>query len=203
MSENLKQRAKEILDIQTESVNDLNITEEMLRAIEVIIERSENKKGRVITAGMGKAGIIGHKMSATMASIGIPSFFVSPAESAHGDIGRIGPDDTLIVFSNSGSTSEVMNMIQTVNRLNDNNNFIISIGSSKNPKIPVDLAIGYGKLEESCVVSKVPSTSTTVMLIIADIIAITAAESMGFDDSWFKKRHPGGAIGKSYEGKDH
>ncbi|MHA1339791.1 MAG: SIS domain-containing protein [Promethearchaeota archaeon] len=186
------------MEIQRNAISNLKISQEMLKAIEKIVEVTRNK-GRIIISGMGKAGIIGYKMSATLSSIGIPSFFVHPAEAAHGDIGRISSDDLVIVFSNSGSTAECVNMVNTLHQLNDHKNFVIVIGSSSTPKIEANLAVSYGKVKESCVVSKVPSTSTTIMLLIADIIAITAAESIGLNDEWFKKRHPGGAIGQSYK----
>lgn len=195
---NMETRANEILNIQRDAVNTIKINSEILSAIEKIIEIKQ-KNGRIITTGMGKAGIIAYKMSATLASIGFPSFFINPAEAAHGDVGRIAPEDVVITFSNSGSTSEVVNMIKTLHGLNNNRNYIITIGSNKNPQIPTNLAISYGDVAESCVVSKVPSTSTTIMLIIADIIAITAAEMIGLNDQWFKARHPGGAIGVSYQ----
>ncbi|MBD3186979.1 SIS domain-containing protein [Candidatus Bathyarchaeota archaeon] len=190
-------RAREILEIQKTAINDLEITGAMEDAIEHLASAG-NSGRRVITTGMGKAGIIATKMSATLASLGIPSFFVSPAEAGHGDLGRICPGDLIIVFSNSGSTGEVLSMITNLHDLNGGGNHVITIGSKDDPEIPHDLAISYGQLEESCVVKRVPSTSTTLLLVIADILAITAAESLGLDDSWFKARHPGGSIGKSY-----
>ena len=194
------ERAKEILKIQLDAVSKLEITANYEKAIDKLIEvRNGSNSGRIIITGMGKAGIIGFKMSATLASIGFPSFFISPAEAGHGDLGRIAPDDLIIVFSNSGSTGELVSMINSLHNFNEGKNFVITIGGSNEPKIPTDLVISYGKIEESCVVSKVPSTSTTLMLIIADIISITAAEKIGLNDDWFKIRHPGGAIGVSYK----
>jgi len=195
---NLKHRAEEILGIQKEAIQNLETSNSWLKSIELIKSVAENR-GRIITTGMGKAGIIGNKMSATLASVGIPSFYVHPAESLHGDLGRIASGDLVVVFSHSGSTTEVQNMISQLNTLNCNNNTIILISGSKKPSISHTHLISYGEIEESSVVKKVPSTSTTIMLIIADVLAITSAESLGFNDEWFKKRHPGGAIGKSYE----
>ena len=198
---NIKNRASEILQIQNSAISNLEISDEIIKAINKISEMRD-KNGRIITTGMGKAGIIAYKMSATLSSIGFPSFFVSPAEAGHGDLGRISGEDLIIVFSNSGSTGEVVNMINHLHVLNNNKNFIITICSTEKPKVKTNLVINYGKLHESCVVSKVPSTSTTVMLVIADILAITASESVGLSDKWFKIRHPGGAIGRAYkEGK--
>ncbi|MHA1791684.1 MAG: SIS domain-containing protein [Promethearchaeota archaeon] len=196
----IEQRANEILGIQRDAVENLKVSREIVEAVNKIKEMHDSN-GRIITTGMGKAGIIAFKMSATLSSIGLPSFHVHPGEAAHGDLGRIMPDDLIIVFSNSGKTSEVIAMINHLHALNDGKNFVICIGSNSDPEISHDLAISYGSVKESCVVSKVPSTSTTLMLIIADILAITAAESLGLSDEWFKIRHPGGAIGESYKKK--
>ena len=199
---NLKHRADEILGIQKDAIQKLQTEDSWVKSIELIKSVAENK-GRIITTGMGKAGIIGKKMSATLASIGIPSFYVHPAEALHGDLGRIASNDLVIVFSHSGSTTEVRNMITHLHGLNDSKNTIIIISGSVDPQIPYNHLVCYGDLEESSIVKKVPSTSTTIMLIIADVLAITAAESLGFIDEWFKKRHPGGAIGESYENTEN
>lgn len=193
----LQERANEILKTQQKFVASISVDDAMLTAIEEIRNAKKNAR-RVITTGMGKAGIIATKMSATLASIGIPSFFVHPAEAAHGDLGRIAPGDLVIVFSHSGNTGEVNRFIAALSSLNNQTNLVITISGNATPGIPSNLVVSYGKIVESCIVEKVPSTSTTLMLIIADILAITAAESLGFTDEWFKARHPGGAIGQSY-----
>jgi arabinose-5-phosphate isomerase len=195
----IKKRATEVLKTQQLAVQNVAITPAMLQAIEKIAGM-KGRGGRVVTTGMGKAGIIATKMSATLASIGLPSFFVSPAEAAHGDVGRIAPEDLVVVFSHSGSTGEVVSMVEVLHVLNGKKNVVIAIGGADKPKIPADIVVTYGVIQESCVVAKVPSTSTTLMLVIADVLAITAAESIGLDDSWFKARHPGGAIGQAYKG---
>lgn len=195
----IKKRATEVLKTQQLAVQNVAITPAMLQAIEKIAGM-KGRGGRVVTTGMGKAGIIATKMSATLASIGLPSFFVSPAEAAHGDVGRIAPEDLVVVFSHSGSTAEVVSMVETMHALNGKQNVVIAIGGADKPKIPANIVVSYGAVQESCVVAKVPSTSTTLMLVIADVLAITAAESLGLDDSWFKARHPGGAIGQAYTG---
>jgi len=195
---NIEKRANEILEIQRNAILNLKISSEMIIAINKIIETTKNEK-LIITSGIGKAGIIASKMSATLSSIGIRSIYIHPAESLHGDLGRVSPNDLIIIFSHSGSTMECINMVNAINKLNNYNNYIITISSSKSPKIESNLVISYGNIEESCIVKKVPSTSTTIMLIIADILALTAAESIGLNDDWFRLRHPGGAIGSFYQ----
>ncbi len=195
---NLKHRADEILGIQKKAVQNLQSSDQWLTAIELIYSKAK-ALGRIVTTGMGKAGIIAKKMSATLSSIGVPSFYVHPAESLHGDLGRITSEDLVVVFSHSGSTEEVQRMITHLKILNNQENTIIIITGSIKPVIPYDHLVSYGKIEESSFVTKVPSTSTTLMLIIADVLAITAAEALGFSDEWFQQRHPGGSIGKSYK----
>ncbi len=195
---NLKQRADEILGIQKDAIRKLVTNDSWLKSIQLIKSVAENHQ-RIITTGMGKAGIIAQKMSATLSSIGIPSFYTHPAESLHGDLGRISSNDLLIVFSHSGSTSELHQMVSHLYALNESKNTVIIISSSDNPSIPHNHLLCYGKIKESSIVKKVPSTSTSIMLIIADVLAITAAESLGFNDEWFRQRHPGGAIGQSYK----
>jgi arabinose-5-phosphate isomerase len=194
---NLMERAEEILRIQKDAVSNLQITKSWQKIIKKIIFVVENH-GRIVTTGMGKAGIIAQKMSATLASIGIPSFYTHPSESLHGDIGRIIPGDLVIVFSHSGNTNEVKQMISHLHILNKHKNQIVVITGNPEAEISYDQLLYYGKIVESSVVRKVPSSSTTIMLIISDVLAISAAESLGFCDDWFKKRHPGGSIGKSY-----
>jgi arabinose-5-phosphate isomerase len=199
---NLKERAEKILGIQKEFIEKIEIDDSWVTSI-TLIKSVAQKNGGIITTGMGKAGIIAQKMSATLSSIGIPSFYVHPAESLHGDIGRITPNDLIIVFSHSGTTMEVRSMIHHLHILNEKKNTIILISGNTNPEISHNQLVCYGNIEESSVVKKVPSTSTTLMLIISDVIAISAAESLGFNDELFKLRHPGGAIGKSYENTEN
>ncbi|MHA1672864.1 MAG: SIS domain-containing protein [Promethearchaeota archaeon] len=194
---NLTERANQILEIQKEAINKLFITKNYSSVI-LEIQSKISTPGLVVTTGMGKSGIIAQKMSATMASIGIPSFYVHPAESLHGDLGRISANDLIIIFSHSGTTGEIEKMLSHLHSINNSCNRTILISSCEKSKFDVTFLISYGKITESCQVDKVPSTSTTLMLIIADILAITAAEAAGFDESWFKARHPGGAIGDSY-----
>ncbi len=195
---NIEKRMEEILKIQQKAIASLTIDKNYAHAMEKICKAQQNGH-TVITTGMGKAGIIAQKMSATMASIGIPSFFLNPAEALHGDLGRVHLNDLVIVLSHSGATLEVSSMLASLHGLNHRSNEIILISGTVSPSFSVDVLISYGVITESCRVSKVPSTSTTLMLIIADILAISAAENLGFDNEWFKLRHPGGNIGNLYK----
>ncbi|MFX1274865.1 MAG: SIS domain-containing protein [Promethearchaeota archaeon] len=193
-----EKRAEEILQIQQKAVLNLKITSEMELAIESCIQTG-NKGMNIITSGMGKAGIIAQKMSATLCSIGLNSFFIHPAEALHGDIGRINSGDLIIVFSNSGSTREIILFIEALDLLNSQSNKIVCITNNPKPQFRTNIVVTYKMIQESCIVPEVPSTSTTLMLIIADVIAITAAEKSGLEEKIFRLRHPGGAIGEKYK----
>ena len=193
----LDKRAQEILQIQQKAVANLKITPEIEIAINTCIQTS-NKGMNIITSGMGKAGIIAQKMSSTLCSIGLNSYYIHPAEALHGDIGRINIEDLVIVFSNSGSTREIILFIEALDRLYNQSNKVICITNNPKPKFRSDIIVAYQMTEESCIVPEVPSTSTTLMLIIADVIAITSAEKSGLEEKTFRLRHPGGAIGEKY-----
>lgn len=193
----LENRAKDILKIQQKAVANLQITPEINMAIDSCVQTK--KKGlNIITSGIGKAGIIAQKMSATLCSIGLNSLYIHPDEALHGDIGRINSKDLIIIFSNSGTTQEIILFIQALDMLNINTNKILCISNNPKPKFRADIIVTYNMEEESCIISEVPSTSTTLMLIIADVIAITAAEKSGLNEKTFRLRHPGGAIGEKY-----
>jgi arabinose-5-phosphate isomerase len=189
-----------ILATQQAAVAALRINPEMRHAIELCVATATGPGGAsIITTGMGKAGIIAAKMSATLASIGLPSFYVSPADAAHGDLGRIKAQDLVIAFSHSGTTAELASMLSHLHALHQHQNNIILVTGAASTALPVSLVVSYGSVEEACVVPKVPSTSTTLMLIIADVVAIAAAEELGLSDAVFKPRHYGGAIGQAYQ----
>lgn len=192
---NLESRANEILQIQQKAVSNLQITPQIEKAIELCM-KTANKRNNIITSGMGKAGIIARKMSATLCSIGLNSFYIHPAEALHGDLGRINPKDQIIVFSHSGRTQEIALFIQALDLLNGHSNEIVCITNNPKPNFRTNIVVNYQIVQESCIVSEVPSTSTTLMLIIADVIAITAAEKCGLEEEIFRLRHPGGAIGE-------
>ena len=195
---NLENRANEILQIQQKAVSNLQITPQIKMAIESCIQIA-HKNSNIITSGMGKAGIIAKKMSATLCSIGLNSFYVHPGEALHGDLGRINPKDQIIVFSHSGRTQEIVLFIQALDLLNENSNKIVCITNNPKPNFRTNIVVNYQIIQESCIISEVPSTSTTLMLIIADVIAITAAEECGLEEKIFRLRHPGGAIGEKFK----
>ena len=163
-----------------------------IQAVDLIL----NCKGKVILAGIGKSGLIARKISATFSSVGIPSFFCDPAQALHGDMGQIEKKDLLVVFSNSGNTSELINMLKYANRFR-----IKVIGvASKSDSILLkasDVKLLTPKVKESDVIGMVPTTSTSIALLLGDCLATIVMTKRKFSKEKFKVFHPGGNIGGS------
>ena len=162
------------------------------KAIDLIL----NCKGKVIFAGIGKSGLVARKVSATFSSVGIPSFFCHPSEALHGDMGQIEKKDILIIFSYSGNTSELTNMLKYANRYR-----IKVIGvASKHDSILLkasDVKLLLPKVKESDNTGMVPTSSTSISLLLGDCIATTVMHQKKFSKEKFRVFHPGGNIGKS------
>ncbi len=163
-----------------------------VKAVDLIL----NCKGKVICAGIGKSGIIGKKISATFASVGIPSFFCDPAQALHGDMGQIEKKDILIIFSYSGNTSELTNMLKYANRFR-----IKIIGVASKPESVLlkasDIKLIIPKVRESDTTGIVPTSSTSITLLLGDCLATTVMNQRKFSKEKFKIFHPGGNIGNS------
>ena len=163
-----------------------------VKAVDLI----SNCKGKVIFAGIGKSGLIARKISATFSSVGIPSFFCDPAQALHGDMGQIEKKDILIIFSYSGNTSELTNMLKYANR------FVIKIigVASKKDSILLkasDIKIQLPKVKEADATGMVPTSSTSITLLFGDCLATTVMSKRKFSKEKFKIYHPGGNIGGS------
>ena len=153
-------------------------------------------KGKVIFAGVGKSGLIARKVSATFSSVGVPSFFCDPAQALHGDMGQIEKKDILIVFSYSGNTNELANMLKYANRFR-----IKVIGIASKPDSVLlkasDIKLTLPKIKEADLTGMVPTTSTSITLLLGDCLATTVMQIRNFSKEKFKVFHPGGNIGNS------
>ena len=160
------------------------------------VDQILNCKGKVIFAGVGKSGLIARKISATFSSVGIPSFFCHPSEALHGDMGQIEKKDILVIFSYSGNTSELTNMLKYANRYR-----IKIIGVASKPDSILlkasDIKLILPKVKEADVTGMVPTSSTTITLLLGDCLATTVMYQKKFSKEKFKVFHPGGNIGNS------
>ena len=187
VSETIRSMEK-LRDILTESMS-------ICEACEVIANASKNKS-IVITTGMGKAGHIAQKASSSFSSLGIPSFYIHPGESAHGDIGVVREGDILLVFSTSGKTREVIETVDFTRKLNIGKVIAITSHSDSIIRQKSDIIINMGEIQESGYLNIAPTTSIIVMLIIADMLALNVAEINNFTMEDFYIRHHGGYLGE-------
>jgi arabinose-5-phosphate isomerase len=187
------QRAKEVFTIESKAIQNLthNLDENFEKAIESIL----CSKGKLIVSGMGKSGIIGSKIAATLASTGTPSFFLHPGEAYHGDLGMIEKDDIVLLVSNSGETDEVLKLIPF---LKQQENITLSMSANpnstlgKNTHFHLNIAVE----EEACPLQLAPTSSTTATLAMGDALAVVLMEKRAFEESDFAQFHPGGSLGR-------
>lgn len=154
-----------------------------------------NSRGRVIVAGVGKSGLIGRKIAATLTSTGTPAAFLHPVESVHGDLGIVGPDDVAILLSKSGETAELLPLLQELKRLGV---AVIAITGDVTSTLgrAADAALDSAVEEEACPHDLAPTTSTTASLALGDALAVALLEQKGFRREDFARLHPGGSLGK-------
>ncbi|MGE5583762.1 MAG: KpsF/GutQ family sugar-phosphate isomerase [Bacillota bacterium] len=187
------EQAKAVLKIEAKAI--LNqadaLGEDFCRAVELILKRT----GRVVVTGMGKSGLIGRKISATLASTGTPSFFLHPAEGIHGDLGMVTPDDVVIAISGSGQNDEILAIMPTLKILGTP---VISLTSSKNSTLALnsDIVLEVKVGREACPLGLAPTASTTAHLAIGDALAVTLLKARNFTAENYALFHPGGALGR-------
>ena len=186
--------AKRAANIQINELKKIKkiFNKSFIKAVDLIL----NCKGKIIFAGIGKSGLIARKISATFSSVGIPSFFCDPAQALHGDMGQIEKKDILIIFSYSGNTSELTNMIKYANRYSIK---IIGIASKPDSILlkASDIKLILPKVKESDVTGMVPTSSTSITLLLGDCLATTIMRQKKFSKEKFKIYHPGGNIGNA------
>lgn len=191
----INELAKEVFDIEAKSILRLkdNIGDNFDKAIEILY----NCKGRVIVTGMGKSGLIGKKIAATLSSTGTPSYFLHPAESTHGDSGIITKQDVVIAISNSGETQELLNLLPIIKRFG-----VLMIGMTGKMGSTLaqasDVVLDISVEREACPLNKAPTASTTATLAMGDALAVCLLEKRGFTEEDFLIFHPSGALGKGF-----
>lgn len=191
--DNILEIAKRVLKIEAEAVSALSekLNSDFQRAVDIIF----SSKGRVVVTGMGKSGLVGKKIAATLASTGTPAFFLHPAEASHGDLGMVTPDDVIIAISNSGETEELVNLIPFLKRFN-----VSLISMTGNPESTLskaaDVTLDVSVKEEACPIGIVPTASTTATMAMGDALAVALLIKRGFKEEDFAFFHPGGSLGK-------
>ena len=189
----VKRLARQVIDIEKEALNlsHKSLDEQFIKAVDVIA----NCKGRVVVLGIGKSGIIGRKISATLASTGTPSFFVHPVEALHGDLGMITPGDVILAISFSGQTEEINKILPSLERRKLT---IISMTGHPHSKLALmsDIHLTVHIAREACPYNLAPTASTTATLAVGDALAICLMKIKHFEKRDFAQFHPGGSLGK-------
>ncbi len=185
--------ARSVIELEASAVKDVVnvIDEQFSKALELMYQCS----GSVILSGIGKAGLIGQKISATLASTGTPSHFLHPAEAVHGDLGRLREDDIVIVLSHGGETDEIIRLINLVKQRQIK---LIAITGDDDSTLAVhsDVALCMGKQDEACPLGAAPTVSTTCMLAIGDALALCLMKAREFGVEDYVQFHPGGSLGR-------
>ena len=189
---NVKERMAFIIEKEAEAINNINVTDDFEQALNLLL----TCPGKVITTGIGKAGYVANKFSATLSSTGTPAFFIHPAEAGHGDLGMVDPDDTIIAFSTSGKSIEVIEMLQNARHLGVSR----VIGVTSHADSPLrglsELILDMSSdIVEPCPLKVTPSASIAVMQAIGDALALTLMELKGFTTRDYGMRHHKGYLG--------
>jgi Predicted sugar phosphate isomerase involved in capsule formation len=187
----------EILQKEAQAVLNIPITDAYEQAVDLIVEQVYNKGGKLVTSGMGKAGQIAMNIATTFCSTGVPAVFLHPSEAQHGDLGILQENDLLLLISNSGKTREIVELTELAHTLNPTLRFIVI---TANPDSPLakesDVCISTGNPKEVCPLGLTPTTSTTMMTVIGDILVVESMKKTGFTIEDYSKRHHGGYLGK-------
>jgi len=185
--------AEEVIAIEVAAINAMS--GRLGVVFKQVVELIVNCSGRVVVVGMGKSGIIGRKIAATLASTGTPSFFVHPAEAFHGDLGMIGVNDVLLMISNSGETEELIRILPFLNY--QKNSIVAFTGYTRSTLAKnSDLVLDTFVQQEACNNNLAPTCSTTVALVLGDALAVTLSTVKGFQAEDFARFHPGGNLGR-------
>ena len=187
---------KEILQKEAEAIQQIPLTDAYGKAVDLIIEQVHRKNGKLICSGMGKAGQIASNIATTFSSTGTPAYFLHPSEAQHGDLGILRENDLMLLISNSGKTREIIELISLARLLVPNVQFVVITSDSKSPLAEgSDICLLTGNPTEVCTLGLTPTTSTTVMTVIGDLLVVETMKKIQFSSSDYAKRHHGGYLG--------
>jgi len=197
-SDAIIQKAVEVLKIEAEGI--INLVDRIDNNFSEMIEQICSSSGRLILSGIGKSGIVGRKIVATLNSTGTRSLFLHPVEAMHGDLGQVSRDDIFMALSNSGETDELCILLPSIRRIGCK---IIAFTGAKNSTLAAqsDIVIDVGVECEACPLGLAPTASTTAMLAMGDALAVVLLEKKHFKSSDFRMIHPGGTLGQRLAGR--
>ncbi len=198
-------RMGEILKAESQAVASIPFTEAYRKAVDLIVEHVHRRGGKLVTSGMGKAGQIAMNIATTFCSTGTPAVFLHPSEAQHGDLGVLRDNDVLLLLSNSGKTREIVELTSLARNLVPGIPMIVITGDPDSLlAAEADAVLPTGGSPEVCPLGLTPTTSTTVMTVIGDILVVSVMETIEFTAAQYALRHHGGYLGhksKSMAGK--
>lgn len=197
METNIKDDIRLLLQQEAQAILNLPVTDEFEKAVELIFEQVHKKKGKLVTSGMGKAGQIAMNISTTFSSTGTPSVFLHPSEAQHGDLGILQENDVILLISNSGKTREIVELTNLARKLHPEVKFIVITGNEDSLLANnADVKLYTGNPKEVCILGLTPTTSTTMMTVIGDILVVGLMKKINFTNADYAKRHHGGYLGE-------
>ncbi|MDE6043427.1 MAG: SIS domain-containing protein [Muribaculaceae bacterium] len=199
----MKHNMQAILEAESRAVGAIPVTDDYVRAVEIITERVHRCGGKLVTSGMGKAGQIAMNIATTFSSTGTPAVFLHPSEAQHGDLGIICPHDVLLLVSNSGKTREIIELITLAENLHPGLPVIVITGQAGSPlALRADATLLTGGAPEVCPLGLTPTTSTTMMTVIGDVLVVNVMKQIGFSREQYALRHHGGYLGTAARGEN-
>jgi len=196
MKENVSDLMREILRKEADAVMAIPVTDGYGEAVDLIVEHVAVRGGKLITSGMGKAGQIAMNIATTFCSTGTPAIFLHPSEAQHGDLGIIQKNDILLLLSNSGKTREIVELVDLARHLNPSIPIIVITGDGESILAKSgNVSLLTGGSPEVCPLGLTPTTSTTMMTVMGDVLVVATMKAIGFTKAEYAKRHHGGYLG--------
>lgn len=194
--EDTKTLMREILEAESHAVASIPVTADYEKAVKLIVSHVAERGGKLITSGMGKAGQIAMNIATTFSSTGTPAVFLHPSEAQHGDLGVMQPDDLMLLISNSGKTREILELVELARNMNPDVPLIVITGKTDSPlALSADALLPTADAPEVCPLGLTPTTSTTMMTVIGDVLVVAVMKAIGFTPQQYAKRHHGGYLG--------
>ncbi len=192
----MKDLIHDLLKKESQAILNIPVNDEFAKAVTLIHHRVHDRNGKLIAGGMGKAGQIAQNIATTFSSTGTPAVFLHPSDAQHGDLGIIGKNDVLLLVSNSGKTREVVELVQLANNLHKSLPLIVITGTPESPLAEMAQVVLYtGNPEEVCILGLTPTTSTTTMTVIGDVLVVLMMKKINFGPKDYARRHHGGYLG--------
>jgi len=200
----VKDTMQAILKAESDAVAAIPVSDDYEHAVQLIIEHVHRRHGKLVTSGMGKAGQIAMNIATTFCSTGTPAVNLHPSEAQHGDLGVLAPDDVLLLVSNSGKTREILELIDLALGLYPDMPMIVITGAPDSPlALRAHAVLLTGAAPEVCPLGLTPTTSTTVMTVIGDVLVVNVMNRIAFSREDYAKRHHGGYLGVAARGENH